>query len=429
MQILKIIFMYLQIRWFSPRTRKNIARMQDRKKRKFHRHLITNIPFYRDYKANDALPVITKSFYRQHFTEFNRIRIGLDAAIQAAIDLEHGQNREPIVETVFAGLSTGTSGSRSVFLTSKSERSRWTSVMLARGLPQPIWHKAKLALLLKANNPLYETTKKSKQLEFSYFNINTDIHQWLPKLIAYQPTLIVAPPAVLLFLAREAKENLKPKYVFSAADILDTGDRNEIEQAFGLKLREIYQATEGFLGVSCQHGTLHLNEDLIQFEQEFIDNDNKYFMPILTDFHRTTQAIARFRLNDILLTKSNPCECGSPLLGLERIDGRSDEIFLIPGKNGGYSKLFRGELICILEPLANGCGDFRLMQTAPCKFTLHTSKAWEKSNIELLRHELIQLWHGADITLEVCENFSVSLAEKRRRIVRTFADPAGVLGV
>lgn len=427
MQIFILLFRYMQIRWFSPRTRKSLRRVQERKKRKLYKRLIKKIPFYQNLKINSNLPVITKPFYKQHFAEFNCMKIELDQAMQAAADLENGRTKKPLINTIYAGLSTGTSGNRGVFLTSQSERMRWSSIILARALPDPIWVKAKLALLLRANNPLYETTAKSTQIQFAYFNINLDFSHWLPRLIAYQPTILVAQPSALLWLANEASDRLKPKYIFSGADILDQSDKKKIEGAFGIKVREIYQATEGFLGTSCRFGTLHLNEDLIQFEQEFLDDERKYFIPIITDFHRSTQAMVRFRLNDVLLSQTNPCRCGSPLLGLVRVDGRADEVFLVPESNEKYTRLFRGELIRTLEPILDGAGDFRLEQHGPSDFILFTATPWSSERLELLRTELTRLWFGQEITLNTRDGFSLNLVDKRRRIVRSFPDPAGVL--
>lgn len=428
MRLLKILMRYMQIRWFSPRTSSSLQRLQARKKIKLHKRLNTQIPFYRDHSIKKQdLPVITKAFYLQHFEKFNRLSMSLSQATEAALALESGRNKMPLVDTIFAGLSTGTSGRRGVFLTSESERNLWSSLTLARALPHPLWCKTKIALLLRANNPLYETLTRSKRITFAYFDLTVDFRQWLEQLIAYQPTVLVAPPAALLLLARKVKDTLKPSAIFSGADILDSDDRNEIEQAFGVKIREIYQATEGFLGVSCKQGTLHLNEDFIHIEREYLDEQRRYFIPLITDFHRSTQAMVRFRLNDVLLIKATPCECGSPLLSVERVDGRADEIFLIPTQEGHYHRLFRGELMRVLQPIVQGAGDFRLEQTRPREFMLSTANPWALQDIEKLHLTLSRLWQSQEIILHTHANLSLSLAEKRRRLVRTFPDPAGIV--
>nr|MBT2175989.1 CoF synthetase [Streptococcus mitis] len=91
---------------------------------------------------------------------------------------------------------------------------------------------------------------------------------------------------------------------------------------FKQTVHQVYQCTEGFLATTCKQGTLHINEDLVHIEKEYLDQEKGIFVPIITDFMRKTQPIIRYRLNDILIEKKTPCSCGSPFLALERIDGR-----------------------------------------------------------------------------------------------------------
>src|SRR5699024_2207014 len=95
---------------------------------------------------------------------------------------------------------------------------------------------------------------------------------------------------------------------------------------------------EGFLGCTCQHGTLHLNEDIVHIEKEWLD-DNR-FIPIITDFTRQTQPIVRYRLDDILIQRKDPCPCGSHFTAIKYIEGRCDDVLILPGKNGQPVTLF-----------------------------------------------------------------------------------------
>ena len=72
---------------------------------------------------------------------------------------------------------------------------------------------------------------------------------------------------------------------------------------------------------------MHLNEDFIQFEKEWID-DNKFY-PIITDFTRQTQPVVKYKLNDVLKIKERECDCGSKLLAIEKIIGRDDDVLII----------------------------------------------------------------------------------------------------
>jgi putative adenylate-forming enzyme len=74
---------------------------------------------------------------------------------------------------------------------------------------------------------------------------------------------------------------------------------------------------------------LHLNEDIIAIQKDYIDKDAGKFMPIITDFNRKTQPIIRYRLDDILTERKLPCRCGSVLTAIETIEGRRDDIFYL----------------------------------------------------------------------------------------------------
>ena len=109
---------------------------------------------------------------------------------------------------------------------------------------------------------------------------------------------------------------------------------------FNQIIHQVYQCTEGFLAATCKYGTLHLNEDIVVIEKEWIDEKKKRFSPIITDFERKAQPIIRYRLNDILTIKEDPCLCGSPHLAIEQIEGRCDDIFYFNTDDGGSLPIF-----------------------------------------------------------------------------------------
>ncbi|MBQ4487831.1 MAG: adenylate cyclase, partial [Ruminobacter sp.] len=97
----------------------------------------------------------------------------------------------------------------------------------------------------------------------------------------------------------------------------------------------IYQATEGFLACTCRYGNLHINEDVLAVQREYVDKDK--FIPVITDFSRTSQPVIRYRLNDILTESHEPCPCGSMCLRIAGIEGRCDDIFYLDSVDGSSS--------------------------------------------------------------------------------------------
>ncbi|MBK9487762.1 MAG: hypothetical protein IPO07_02425 [Haliscomenobacter sp.] len=113
---------------------------------------------------------------------------------------------------------------------------------------------------------------------------------------------------------------------------------------------------------------MHLNEDIAIFEKKYLDESR--FIPIITDFTRSSQPIVRYELNDILVKKTEPCPCGSCFTALERIEGREDDILVFPGENGGMIKVFP-DLICrVIARSAEGFRAYRLRQVGALELQL-----------------------------------------------------------
>ncbi|WP_311198850.1 F390 synthetase-related protein [Paenibacillus hexagrammi] len=138
---------------------------------------------------------------------------------------------------------------------------------------------------------------------------------------------------------RQGQLKIEPKRVVSVAEVLDPLDRRLIGDAFEQQIHQVYQCTEGFLAASCEQGTLHLNEDIVYVEKEYIDRGLGKFVPVITDFSRITQPIVRYRLNDILTEQTEACPCGSPFTAIEHIEGRCDDMYYFPSTSSDSSRL------------------------------------------------------------------------------------------
>ncbi len=88
----------------------------------------------------------------------------------------------------------------------------------------------------------------------------------------------------------------------------------------------MYQATEGLLGVTCEAGTLHLNEPFVLVEREWQDDARTRFVPVVTDLWRRAQPVIRYRLDDVLCVAPTPCPCGRAATAIAAIEGRRDDV-------------------------------------------------------------------------------------------------------
>lgn len=311
-----------------------------------HLHLVRRkSPFYRELWGDRQLqdwrtfPLIDKSSMMENFSHLNTAGINREEALNIALAAERTRNFQPRHGQVTVGLSSGTSGSRGLFLVSAQEQAAWAGVMLAKVLPGPLWHEERIAFFLRANSNLYESVRGGR-LEFQYFDLLDPIEQHVERLNAYGATIWAAPPSVLrLLAARKLQGTLtaQPRRIIAAAEVLDPVDERMLGEAFDLPIHQVYQCTEGFLACTCTHGTLHLNEDIVHIQKEPVPGDDtgRRFVPIVTDFTRITQPIIRYRLNDVLTEAEAPCPCGSVFTAIERIEGRCDDVFYLEHREDG----------------------------------------------------------------------------------------------
>lgn len=309
------------------RTRDDVLRWRERRLNRFLRDVIVRVPFYAKVERPahlDDLPIIDKQIVLAHFDKLNVKGVPYQDVRDA---LDAGRDR---VDGLIAGQSTGTSGNRGVFVISEAERFTWLGVMLGKTLPDFPFVRHKVALALPGFNPLYASASETGRLALRFFDLTLGVDAWRDDLCAFAPDTIVAPPKVLRALAETS--SLRPVNVFSGAEVLDPLDREIVEARFGSRVREIYMATEGLFGVGCKHGVLHLAEDAVAFE--FEPAAGGLVSPLVTDFTRSTQIMARYRMNDLLRLTDEPCPCGSPLQRVASVEGRQDDVFLLAGTEG-----------------------------------------------------------------------------------------------
>ncbi|WP_036198928.1 F390 synthetase-related protein [Ureibacillus sinduriensis] len=345
MKLMNILKNYLKVKRIQKYSPEKFRRWQNKQLQKHLKWINTHSPYFEQLKKNDLLkapdlaqyPFMNKQIMMENFDELNTKGVGKEEAFRVAIEAEENRNFSPTIGSITVGLSSGTSGNRGIFLVSKEEQSAWAGTILAKLLPNGFKSKEKIAFFLRANSNLYESVR-NKKIEFAFYDLLDHFDTHIKRLEEYQPTILAAPPSMIRQIASAVSENklsISPIKIITMAEVLDPLDESFIESVFNQKIHQVYQCTEGFLGCSCSHGTIHLNEDLVYIEKEFLDNDRTKFYPIVTDFKRRTQPIIRYRLNDILTLKSEPCPCGSPMLAIEQIEGRMDDLFILKNKHNG----------------------------------------------------------------------------------------------
>jgi putative adenylate-forming enzyme len=343
------------------RERSKLEAWQQAGIQRFLREVLPRAPRFSGMSPSSLaeLPTMDKATMMANFHACNTRGVELDAAFDIAFKAETTRDFAPMLgagpNALTVGLSSGTSGNRGVFLVSRAERLRWAGILLARALPQHLLKRLltpwapplRIAFFLRANSNLY-TTLNSRRIDFAFHDLLLGVDPAVPRMNASQPDILVGPPSLLRALAAEAQAGrlrIRPSHVISVAEVLETQDAEAIRAAFNVATHQLYQATEGFLAYTCEHGTLHLNESCVYIEPEWLDAERTRFQPVITDFTRETQLIVRYRLNDVLRVAPQPCPCGRAERAIAAIEGRADEVLWLPERDSGKAVAIYPDLI------------------------------------------------------------------------------------
>jgi len=295
--------------------------------------------FYPKSNKLEDFPIINKKIFMENFEAINTVGIKKEEAFKVALASEESRDFSNKIGDISVGLSSGTSGSRGLFLVSEEESIQWAGYILKRVLPKPLLQAHKIAFFLRANSNLYESVN-SPLIKFSFYDLMKPLEEHIESLNRMQPSILIAPAQVLRLLVLSDKLEINPKKIVSVAEVLEEEDEALISKRFSQKVHQIYQCTEGFLAHTCEEGNLHLNEDRVFIEKEFLDEESGRFSPIITDFFRSSQPVIRYKLDDILVLEKEPCACGSVFTCIKKIEGRCDDILKVQDVNSEPYNLF-----------------------------------------------------------------------------------------
>ena len=427
-------------------SREQLERWHDRKVCTHLRHVIAESAYYRNLFAGRDLgdwcsfPISDKHAMMSHFDQFNTIGVGKDEALAVARKAETTRDFRPTLRGATVGLSSGTSGSYSLFLASSRENSEFIGTALGRLLRGGLLARHRIAFFHRAHSNLYNSLD-SGRMRHVFFDLRDDLESQFDHLQDLSPTLVIGPPFVLKRLGeaiRRRQLHIDPAGLLSVAEVLDDADRMSITANFGCPLDEAYIATEGFIAATCDHGSLHVNEDCLVMQREWLDESRRRFVPIITDFRRRVQPIIRYRLDDVLVdadSQNSQCPCGSVFAVLERVEGRCDDVLVAVTKDGQQPRRIFPDFIRRAVSFASSAvRDFRVSQGAVDRLhvQLDVCEADREPTERAVKDALVATFHDFDCTVPLIQ-FSLfaeaDRSKKVRRVTRKFPSPMTELSV
>ena len=319
-------------------SRKAIEKIQKKGMAKHVRMVRKKSPFFARHWAGladedwRAFPLVNKALMMDNLQDYITADIDVESARAMAAEAEKSRDFHPTLKGYTVGFSSGTSGARGMHFISTAEQDRWAGYMLARALDGSIFGKHNIGLFLRANSNTYESVSSSR-IKFHFYDLMRPLDELVEEMVEDAIDVLIAPPSILRYLA-DRKISLNARKIISVAEVLTPLDREAIQQHYHCTVHQLYTSTEGEIAATCEHGTLHLNEEIMVIQKEWIDDEQTMFHPIISDFKRTTQPMVRYRQNDILVVKNDPCPCGDARQAISEIIGRQDDVFEFASTSG-----------------------------------------------------------------------------------------------
>ena len=333
--MLKKLRYYLLLRRSINWPRERLEEYQRRKLNELLEFLKTFSPFYADIDPQrfDSVPEIDKATLMENFERIVTRPLRKEELVEFAIERERQGGLALFRDEYSVGLSSGTSGNKTLTVLSREELAGYGIALFLRkgvyGIPRK-----RVLFALRTNNPAYmEGGKLGTRLYFVDYTASLD--QLVGLIREKDINVIAAPPSLIELLLRRHEQLGGIRWVVSYAEVLDDALKHRVRELLGVPVSQIYQGAEGFIAFTCREGNLHLNEDLLFFEFRPLDERRpKVCNVVVTDLHRRTEPIVRYRMNDIVELAESPCSCGTSFRTVERIHGRKDDVFVLSSEEG-----------------------------------------------------------------------------------------------
>lgn len=318
-----------------------LATVQFRQLSELLSHAWKTAPFYRArLKAAGYVPgsiVTPEWFSRLPFLTRQDLQTKFPSIRSALPPPQHGQLGE--------GSSSGSTGRPVQYLTSEHTRTIWRTLTLRDHL----WNRrdfgSKVAVIRpKVPNgtspnwgPAVANVYTTAPIES--LHIMTPLHEQVQWLMQQNPEYVLTTPSNLRGLADEMArlgghvDGLKE--IVTMGEALPPDERSFCEATFKAPIRDMYSASEvGYIALQCAEGHYHVQETLLV---EILDEAGQPVAPgqigkiVITDLHNFALPMIRYSIGDYAEAGEFGCACGRSLRRLNRIMGRTRNLFTLPG--------------------------------------------------------------------------------------------------
>ncbi len=372
----------------------------------------TEIPYYLSYKQATLheYPIIDKTFVQEHFTLLNRAKLTRDEALH--------DHKKPLIEI---HQSLGTAGVPGIYLYSAREKIASLGNLLGKMLPH-FWQSKRIAVFHLAATPYFSEKFIAWKMHWLCLNLNEDFTSLVLQLKKFNPEVILGSVQTLCALAKlqhQGELSLRCHKIIATSEVLTPLARKWIMSAFGQQVDEIYQCAEGSLGMTCEHGTMHLNEAEFYIEKEWIDPKKRRFIPVVTTLKRRLQPLIRYRMEDILVPKEEPCPCGDSNEAIESIIGRCEDVLYFKERtHAGLKPIYADTLTELFSTIDIAMSQYQVVQYSMRHVVVKLLVDDFMKAQRLISDKLADLWQAEGISPPLLE-FDTLEAPSLNQMFRT----------
>lgn len=408
MNYINLLLQLYQSKRNTTMTRKNIIALQQKKLRKILKYAYQHSEYYHkafteagitskniDTIPLSKFPTIDKKTFIQNF---DKIVTQKDLSQQKLIqfDNDKNKNKKTFKDKYHIVHSSGSTGKPAYFV---YDNKAWESMLIGviraalwdMSMPQILKYlfKKPRILYIAATDGRYGGAMavgdgiegvKGSQL---FIDINMPLKEWIKKINAFQPNMIVGYPSAIKILGELIEKralNVNVFRVISCGEPLSDNLRQYFKKVFHSDMINFYGASESLvLGVEAdfQEG-MYLFDDMNYIE---VENGNMY----ITSLYNYVQPLIRYQITDRLKIKREKGKY--PFTRAENIVGREEDILWFEDKG---KKEF-------LHPLAiegfciEGLLDYQFRQLSCNSFEMLAQTSDSSKNIDIKSEMLSQM--------------------------------------
>jgi len=269
----------------------------------------------------------------------------------------------------------------------------------------------------------------TNQLLFSGYHLGDATMPYFVEILErLNPRFITGYPSAINVLARGCRElgsSYKPTLVITDSETLLEEQRRNIEDSWKSQVIDYYGLEVGWIAGQCSKGKYHLSP--LTSVVEILDDNLHPCAPgeigelVITDLVNPLMPLIRYRTGDLSVWSEEPCDCGWNTPTLERIEGRMDDVVVLPDGR----KI--GRLSYIVKK-AKGVREAQIVQEDLDRFVLNVvpEKGFSDDVEKLLISEAaLRLGQGLDIRVEKVEQLQRTRTGKTRYVISKLKESPG----